>query len=223
MQYPGITQTRPRDGILLLPTTSPWVPRTYVEATVSSVAILDFDGTSAATGDIFRHDERVLLCSELPIFRSLHYINRTVPSRIINCPLPAGSSSGVSAPRSPNTGCRPSRFPAAAGVHLGGIRRTHDPDPLAELRLSGPDYGWITESRTCGSPIVTHGGSSRLEGGYDRRRRSPRCRDPSTSARLRGAPAHSRSSVALRLSRRRTRTMMMPAWPSALQPYGPEG
>ena len=133
------------------------------------VAILDFDvHLGNGTEDIFRHDERVLLCSsyQYPLYPDIN--PPTVPGRIINCPLPAGS--GSDAFRAAITehwlpaleSFRPQLVFISAGFDA------HAADPLAELRLSGADYGWITEQACEVANRHAHGRIvSTLEGGYD--------------------------------------------------------
>ncbi|MCJ7451817.1 MAG: histone deacetylase family protein, partial [Steroidobacteraceae bacterium] len=58
------------------------------------VAILDFDvHLGNGTEDIFRDDDRVLLCSlfQYPLYPDMN--PPSVPGRIVNCPLPADSGS----------------------------------------------------------------------------------------------------------------------------------
>jgi acetoin utilization deacetylase AcuC-like enzyme len=133
------------------------------------VAVLDFDvHLGNGTEDIFRDDDRVLLCSsyQYPLYPDIN--PASVPGRIINCPLPPGSGSEV--------------FRAAISEHwlpaleafapqmlfISAGFDGHAADPLAELRLSGDDYGWITQ-RACEIADRHAGGRivSTLEGGYD--------------------------------------------------------
>jgi acetoin utilization deacetylase AcuC-like enzyme len=133
------------------------------------VAILDFDvHLGNGTEDIFRHDPRVLICSsfQYPLYPGQN--PRSVPGRIVNCPLPPGAGSA--------------EFRAAVTAHwLPALEQfapqlvfvsagfdAHAADDLAELRLSTADYAWITDqacavaARHCAGRIV-----STLEGGYD--------------------------------------------------------
>jgi acetoin utilization deacetylase AcuC-like enzyme len=133
------------------------------------VAVLDFDvHLGNGTEDIFRDDDRVLLCSsyQYPLYPDMN--PATVPGRIVNCPLPPGSGS--------------EEFRAAITAHwlpaleafapqmlfISAGFDAHAADPLAELRLSGDDYGWITQ-RACEIADRHAGGRivSTLEGGYD--------------------------------------------------------
>jgi acetoin utilization deacetylase AcuC-like enzyme len=133
------------------------------------VAILDFDvHLGNGTEDIFRNDDRVLLCSsyQFPLYPGMN--PPSVPGRIVNCPLPPGSGSAefrkvITAQWLPALEAfAPQMLFISAGFDA------HEADPLAELRLTRADYGWITEQacavaeRHCGGRIV-----STLEGGYD--------------------------------------------------------
>jgi acetoin utilization deacetylase AcuC-like enzyme len=133
------------------------------------VAILDFDvHLGNGTEDIFRNDARVLLCSsyQYPLYPDQN--PPTVPGHIINCPLPAGS--GGDAFRAAITGHWLPALEAFAPqmVFISAGFDAHAADPLAELRLTGADYAWVTEqaclvaNRHAEGRIV-----STLEGGYD--------------------------------------------------------
>jgi len=133
------------------------------------VAILDFDvHLGNGTEDIFKGDERVLICSsfQYPLYPGLN--PGSVPGHIVNCALPAGAGGA--------------EFRAAVTQHwLPALEQfapelvlisagfdAHQADDLAELRLVAGDYAWVTEaacavaSRHCGGRIV-----STLEGGYE--------------------------------------------------------
>ena len=139
------------------------------------IAILDFDvHLGNGTEDIFRDDDRVLLCSsyQYPLYPDMN--PASVPGRIVNCPLPAGSGS--------------EQFRAAVKQHwlpaleafapqmlfISAGFDAHAADPLAELKLSGEDYGWVTRAslRDRGSPCR---GTHRFDAG--RRIRPARARD----------------------------------------------
>jgi acetoin utilization deacetylase AcuC-like enzyme len=133
------------------------------------VAILDFDvHLGNGTEDIFRDDQRVLLCSsyQYPLYPDMN--PPSVPGHIVNCPLPPGAGSEV--------------FRAAVSHHwlpaleafapqllfISAGFDAHASDPLAELALSTKDYAWITDvacavaERHASGRVV-----STLEGGYD--------------------------------------------------------
>jgi acetoin utilization deacetylase AcuC-like enzyme len=133
------------------------------------VAILDFDvHLGNGTEDIFRRDERVLICSsfQYPLYPDMN--PGSVPGRIVNCALPAGAGG--------------EEFRAAVSKHwLPALERfspqlvmisagfdAHQADDLAELRLVAGDYGWVTDaacdvaSRHSAGRVV-----STLEGGYE--------------------------------------------------------
>ncbi len=132
------------------------------------VAILDFDVHHGnGTEDIFRADERVMLCST---FQHPFYPFGGVPAAregIINAPLPAGAGGeqfrdAISAQWLPALArFRPQMIFVSAGFD------GHIEDELAELRLVDDDYRWVSETimsiaeRHAGGRIV-----SSLEGGY---------------------------------------------------------
>jgi len=133
------------------------------------VAVLDFDvHLGNGTEDIFRDDRRVLLCSsfQYPLYPDMN--PPSVPGHIVNCPLPAGS--GSEAFRAAITGQWLPALEAFAPqmVFISAGFDAHAADPLADLKLSGADYAWITDraceiaNRHAGGRIV-----STLEGGYD--------------------------------------------------------
>ncbi len=133
------------------------------------VAILDFDvHLGNGTEDIFRDDGRVLLCSlyQYPLYPDMN--PPSVPGRILNCPLPAGS--GSEAFRAVVTEQWLPALDAFAPqmIFISAGFDAHAADPLAELRLTTEDYAWITDAacavanRHAGGRIV-----STLEGGYD--------------------------------------------------------
>ena len=133
------------------------------------VAILDFDvHLGNGTEDIFRRDERVLLCSsfQYPLYPDFN--PPSVPGHIVNCPLPPGSGSdtfrnAVSQHWLPALEAfRPELVFISAGFDA------HAADPLAELALTTQDYAWVTDAacavanRHAAGRVV-----STLEGGYD--------------------------------------------------------
>jgi acetoin utilization deacetylase AcuC-like enzyme len=133
------------------------------------VAILDFDvHLGNGTEDIFRNDRRVLLCSsyQYPLYPDMD--PPSVPGHIVNCPLPAGTGSeGFRAAIAGHWMPALEAF-APQMVFVSAGFDAHAADPLADLRLTGADYAWITEqactiaNRHCEGRIV-----STLEGGYD--------------------------------------------------------
>jgi acetoin utilization deacetylase AcuC-like enzyme len=135
------------------------------------VAVLDFDvHLGNGTEDIFKDDERVLLCSsyQYPLWPDLN--PPTVPGRVINCPLPPGS--GSEAFRAVVTdqwlpaleAFRPQLVLISAGFDA------HAADDMSHLRLTTADYAWVTEV-ACGIADRHARGRvvSTLEGGYELR------------------------------------------------------
>jgi acetoin utilization deacetylase AcuC-like enzyme len=133
------------------------------------VAIIDFDvHFGNGTEDIFRGDRRVLMCSsyEFPLYPDQD--PPSIPGHIVNCPLPAGSGSAefrklVLERWLPELDdFRPQLVLISAGFDA------HALDPLASLRLTAGDYGWVTDQlcaiagRHAAGRVV-----STLEGGYD--------------------------------------------------------
>jgi acetoin utilization deacetylase AcuC-like enzyme len=133
------------------------------------VAVLDFDvHLGNGTEDIFRDDDRVLLCSsyQYPLYPDIN--PASVPGRIINCPLPPGSGSEVFRAAITEHWLPALEAFAPQMLFISAGFDGHAADPLAELRLSGDDYGWITQ-RACDIADRHSGGRivSTLEGGYD--------------------------------------------------------
>ena len=133
------------------------------------IAVLDFDvHLGNGTEDIFRNDPRVLLCStfQYPLYPDMK--PPSVPGRIVNCALPPGS--GGEAFRAAVTEhwlpaleeFAPEMLFISAGFDA------HAADPLADLRLSGTDYAWVTKEACAVADRHARGRIvSTLEGGYD--------------------------------------------------------
>ena len=100
------------------------------------VAILDFDvHLGNGTEDIFKDDERVLLCSsyQYPLYPDMNPPTRAGAHRQL--PAAAGQRQRrVPRGRAPSTGCRPSRhFAPQLLLHLGGLRRARRRPAWREL------------------------------------------------------------------------------------------
>lgn len=136
---------------------------------LSRVAILDFDvHYGNGTADIFRNDERVLLCStyEHPLYP--YWAGNPEDTEIVDAPLKAGD--GSEAYRQAIThrwipsleAFRPQMILVSAGFDA------HVRDPLASLELTDDDYYWTAQqildvaSRHCPGQVI-----AMLEGGYD--------------------------------------------------------
>jgi acetoin utilization deacetylase AcuC-like enzyme len=133
------------------------------------VAVLDFDvHLGNGTEDIFRDDDRVLLCSsyQYPLYPDMN--PKSLPGRVINCPLPPGSGSEAFRAAVTEHWLPALEAFAPQMLFISAGFDAHAADPLAELRLSGDDYGWITQ-RACEIADRHAGGRivSTLEGGYD--------------------------------------------------------
>jgi len=133
------------------------------------VAILDFDvHLGNGTEDIFKRDERVLLCStfQYPLYPDLN--PPSIPGRIVNCPLPSGSGSEAFRAAVANEWLPALEQFAPQLVLISAGFDAHAADPLADLRLTVADYAWVTDvacrvaDRHAGGRVV-----STLEGGYD--------------------------------------------------------
>jgi len=132
------------------------------------VAILDFDVHHGdGSEDIFKNDERVMLCST---FQHPHYPHRGADSRterMINVPLAAGTG-GEGFRAAVQTEIAPAleRFKPQMLFISAGFD-AHAQDPLAQLKLQNEDYAWVTSfamqvaERHAENRIV-----SLLEGGY---------------------------------------------------------
>jgi acetoin utilization deacetylase AcuC-like enzyme len=133
------------------------------------VAILDFDvHLGNGTEDIFRDDDRVLLCSlfQYPLYPDMN--PPSVPGRIVHCPLPAGS--GSTEFRAAVTGHWLPALDAFAPqlVFVSAGFDAHASDPLAQMRLATDDYAWVTDAvRTIADRHAIGRVVSTLEGGYD--------------------------------------------------------
>ncbi|MCP5264747.1 MAG: histone deacetylase family protein [Burkholderiaceae bacterium] len=136
---------------------------------VARVAILDFDVHHGnGTEDIFRGDERVLMCSSFqhPFYPHSGY-DGTTPN-LVAVPLPAGTD-GESFRASISASWLPAleRF-APEFVLVSAGFDGHANDDMSDVRLVDADFHWITEtimdvaSRHAGGRVV-----SMLEGGYE--------------------------------------------------------
>ena len=136
---------------------------------LARVAVLDFDvHLGNGTEDVFRSDERVLLCSsyQYPLWPNLNPPTR--PGHIVNCALPPGSGSDVFRRAVTERwvpaldAFQPQLLLISAGFDA------HAADDLAGLRLATNDYGWVTDV-ACAIAAQHAGGRivSTREGGYD--------------------------------------------------------
>lgn len=133
------------------------------------VAILDFDvHYGNGTADIFRNDERVLLCStyEHPLYPG--WAGDPTATDIVDAPLAPGSGSAayraaVSQRWLPSLEAfRPQMLIVSAGFDA------HMRDPLGNLQLTDEDFAWTAREllafseRHCPGRVI-----AMLEGGYD--------------------------------------------------------
>lgn len=135
------------------------------------VAVIDFDvhhgnGTQAA----FWTDKDLLYGSthQMPLFPGTGALNETGVGNICNAPLKAGDGSEVF-----RTAFESRILPALDAfapdlLLVSAGFDAHIRDPLAQIRLTEPDFAWVTEEllqtadKHCGGKLV-----STLEGGYD--------------------------------------------------------
>ncbi len=133
------------------------------------IAILDFDVHHGnGTEDIFRRDQRVLLCSS---FQHPYYPGTGADSgssHIVPTPLESGTGSAAF-----RRAIEASWFPALEKmqpefIFVSAGFDAHKDDPLAHLELLEDDYAWIT-SRICEFAESSCAGRvvSVLEGGYN--------------------------------------------------------
>ncbi len=144
------------------------VAHVLLQYRLKKIAIIDFDVHHGnGTEDIFRNDERVLLCSsfEHPFYP--HSGFNTKSDHIINLPLPPGTDGKMFRNNIENTWLnaldkfKPDMIFFSAGFDA------HREDTLADFNLIESDYAWITNqikqvaNQHCPGRIV-----SLLEGGY---------------------------------------------------------
>jgi acetoin utilization deacetylase AcuC-like enzyme len=133
------------------------------------IAILDFDvHLGNGTEDIFRRDDRVLICSsfQYPLYPDMN--PGSVPGRIVNCPLPPGSGSEEFRSVVTQHWLPAMEEFAPELIFISAGFDGHAADELAELRLVAADYAWVTEAACAVAARHAHGRIvSTLEGGYD--------------------------------------------------------
>lgn len=132
------------------------------------VAIIDFDVHHGnGTEDIFRNEERVLLCSsfEHPFYP--HVGADTKSNHIINVPLAAGSTGQMFREKASQYWlCAIEDFKPEMIFFSAGFD-AHENDQLADLKFKVEDYAWITHEIKKIADKVCHGRMvSALEGGY---------------------------------------------------------
>jgi len=138
---------------------------------LSRVAVVDFDvhhgnGTQA----IFESDARVLFLSshQSPLYPDSGFEHERGVGNVLNAPLPPGTASDGF-----RHAWRERLLPALHGfrpqlVLVSAGFDAHRRDPLAQLRLTGDDYAWITSELVAAADRHAAGRLvSLLEGGYD--------------------------------------------------------
>jgi acetoin utilization deacetylase AcuC-like enzyme len=142
--------------------------RALAGGAIERLAICDFDVHHGnGTEDIFRGDERVLFCSAYQHPFYPHSDPLDAAPNAVHLPLEAGSGgedfrAGIEAEWLPRLDAfAPQLVLISAGFDA------HAEDDMSSLRLTEPDYTWVTErlveiaDRSAGGRIV-----STLEGGY---------------------------------------------------------
>ena len=135
------------------------------------IAIVDFDVHHGnGTQDIFKADATVFYASshQMPLYPGTGRPGETGLGNILNVPLDANSD-GAEMRDAYLTRIIPALVDFSPDlILLSAGFDAHERDPLAQLRWSSADYGWLTgklmdvADRMCGNRIV-----SLLEGGYD--------------------------------------------------------
>lgn len=135
------------------------------------IAIVDFDVHHGnGTQDIFKTDPSVFYASshQMPLFPGTGKPSEIGVGNIVNVPLDSNSD-GAQMRDAYLTRIIPALIDFSPDLILisAGFD-AHERDPLAQLRWTSSDYGWLTgklmdvADRVCGNRIV-----SLLEGGYD--------------------------------------------------------
>lgn len=135
---------------------------------IKRAAIIDFDVHHGdGTEDIFKHDQRVMLCST---FQHPFYPHRGADTRsdhMLNIPLPAKSGR-----KAFQHVFEQDFLPALNAfkpeiIYISAGFDAHVEDPLADLALENADYSWMTQFIKQVAKQHAHGRIiSSLEGGY---------------------------------------------------------
>jgi acetoin utilization deacetylase AcuC-like enzyme len=136
---------------------------------INKVAVCDFDVHHCnGTVDIFKDDERVLVCSSFQDhFYPYRYLDFT-NEHIINTPLEPGTGGADFRHRIESQWLRKIQNHKPDIIFISAGFDAHKDDPLAEINLLEDDYRWITNAiidladSLCQGRIV-----STLEGGYN--------------------------------------------------------
>ena len=135
------------------------------------VAIVDFDVHHGnGTQDLIEDDARILFCSthQSPLFPGTGAADEVGVGNVLNVPLPEGT--GSQAFRDVITQIVLPRLDAFSPqlVIISAGFDAHMNDPLAGMRLTTEDFGWVT-ARLCDVADTHCEGKvvSSLEGGYD--------------------------------------------------------
>jgi acetoin utilization deacetylase AcuC-like enzyme len=136
------------------------------------VAVVDFDVHHGnGSQDIFWSDKSVMYCSthEMPLYPGTGAkTERGEHNTVVNAPLRAGDAGDRFKEAFESTILPRLREFAPELVIISAGFDAHARDPLANLRLLEPDYGWVTRKlmdvaqASAGGRVV-----SLLEGGYD--------------------------------------------------------
>jgi len=137
--------------------------------TVNRVAILDFDVHHCnGTVDIFKNDDRVLVCSS---FQDHFYPHRYLDftnHHIVTTPLEPGTNSLRYRRAIESSWIRAIEQHAPDFIFVSAGFDAHADDPLGEIMLADEDYSWITEVIVNMAEQYAQGRIvSTLEGGYN--------------------------------------------------------
>ena len=136
---------------------------------VNKIAILDFDVHHCnGTVDIFKNDERVLVCSS---FQDHFYPHRYLDfsnDHIVTTPLEPGTKSKQYRQAIEATWLKKIELHAPDFIFVSAGFDAHAEDPLAQIQLTDEDYSWITELIVGLADQFAQGRVvSTLEGGYN--------------------------------------------------------
>ena len=139
------------------------------DPSIDRIAILDFDVHHCnGTVDIFKEDERVLVCSS---FQDHFYPHRYLDfsnNHIVTTPLAPGTSSLQYRRAIEASWLKKIEQHQPDFIFVSAGFDAHAEDPLAELRLIDDDYTWITELIVGLADQYAQGRVvSTLEGGYN--------------------------------------------------------
>ncbi len=136
---------------------------------IKRIAIVDFDVHHGnGTEDILENTEGVLFCSTFqhPFYPG--YAKPSVPSKIVNVPLPAGTDSNVFRAAVLTQWLPELRSHEPELIIISAGFDAHEEDSMGGFNLKDEDYAWATEEICRIADRYSQGRViSMLEGGYD--------------------------------------------------------